>query len=169
MRAGSAVRGQVVRAAAVRTAVLAGVWWAVAEGSATGWGMGLVAVGLAVAASLWLQPPGGPAPRLQAVPGFALWFVRRAASGSVDVARRALRRRVDLDPAVLVVPVRLPDGWPTVLLADVLSLLPGTLAVHRRGDALEVHVLDARRPVRADVAELERRVAGLFGLPPPGP
>jgi multicomponent Na+:H+ antiporter subunit E len=156
---------RLLRAAVARGALLAAVWWAVSEGSGTGGRLAPVAVGLAVAASLWLQPPGGaPVPRLRALPGFTAWFVVRSTAGSVDVARRALRRPVDLQPAVIEVPIALPDGWPSVLLADAVSLMPGTLAVRRTGPVLQLHVLDETRPYASDVAELQRRVARLFGL-----
>jgi multicomponent Na+:H+ antiporter subunit E len=158
-----------VRAAATRAAVLGALWWAVAEGAGTGWGLAPVVVAVAVASSLWLQPPGGPAPRLRAVPGFLVWFVRKSVAGGVDVARRAVRRPVDVSPGVLVLPVRLPPGWPSVVLADAVSLLPGTLAVrlHTRQACLALHVLDLGTDVATDVAALEQRVARLFGVEPP--
>lgn len=156
--------GTAAAAVAGRTAILAGVWWVLAEGTGTGWGMGVAAVAIAVGVTLWLQPPGRLAPRLRAVPAFAVWFVRHSVAGGVDVARRAVRRSVDLDPAVLVLPVRLPEGWPRVVLADVVSLLPGTLAVSLRSGRLELHVLDATRPVARDVRGVEERVARLFGI-----
>lgn len=153
-----------VRAALTRGAVLAGVWWALAEGTGTGWGLGVVVVALAVLVSLRLQPPGGLTPRLRAVPGFALWFARHSVLGGVDVARRAVRRPVDIAPAVLVVPLRVPWGWPTVMLADAISLLPGTLAVTVRPGSLELHVLDEKRDVDHDVRMLEDRIARLYGV-----
>lgn len=161
-----------LRAALVRAAVLGTLWWAVAEGAGTGWGLGLVVVALAVVSSLWLQPPGGPAPRLRAVPGFLAWFVGQSLLGGVDVARRSLRRPVDVAPDVVEVPVALPAGWPSVVLADAVSLLPGTLAVRLRrtddgGQVLDLHVLDTGAAPEVAVAALEQRVARLFGVEQP--
>jgi multicomponent Na+:H+ antiporter subunit E len=161
---GTLLRPAVLRAAAARAALLAGIWWALAEGAGTGWGLGVAVVALAVVTSLWLQPPGGPSPRPRAVPGFALWFVRRSVAGGVDVARRALRRPVDIAPGLVQVPVRLPAGWPSVVLADAVSLLPGTLAVTLHPGRIELHVLDERLPVAEEVRELEERVGRLFGV-----
>jgi multicomponent Na+:H+ antiporter subunit E len=158
------LRPAVLRAALVRAALLGAAWWVLAEGAGTGWGLGIVVVALAVASSLWLQPPGGPVPRPREVPGFVLWFVRRSVAGGVDVARRALRRPVDIAPGVLELPLRLPTGWPSVVLADAVSLLPGTLAVTLRPGRIELHVLDERLAVEDEVRELEERVARLFGV-----
>jgi multicomponent Na+:H+ antiporter subunit E len=154
----------VLRAAVARGALLAAVWWAVSEGSGIGWGLGVVAVGLAVATSLWLEPPGAVTVRLLQVPRFLVWFTGRSAAGGVDVARRALRRPVDVAPGTTSVPLRLPPGQPRVALADAVSLLPGTLAVELGDDDVVLHVLDRTRPVQRGVAELEEQVARLYGL-----
>lgn len=161
-------RASAARSAAARAAVFGVVWWAVAEGSSAGWAGGVAAVVAATAVSLWLDPPGGPRVRLRAVPGFAAWFLARSASGAVDVALRSLRRPVDVAPGLVHVPLALPVGWPRVAVADVVSLLPGTLAVEVLDDVLVVHVLDTGRPVRAVVGEVEQRVAVLAGLLAPG-
>lgn len=158
-----------LQAAATRVAVLAGLWWAVAEGSTTGWYLAVPVVLLAAGVSLWLQPPGSGAPRLRALPSFAVWFVARSVAGGVDVARRALRRRVDVAPGIIDVPVWLPAGLPLVTLADAVSLLPGTLAVEPLDGALRLHVLDVGLPVTEQLAALERRVGEVYGLTPPGP
>jgi multicomponent Na+:H+ antiporter subunit E len=166
-------RGALARAAVVRAAVLAAVWWAVAEGSAAGWGLMLVALAGATLTSLWLQPPGEAAVRLRALPRFGVWFLSRSVVGGADVARRALRRPVDVDPGEVDLPLRLPGGWPRVLLADAVSVLPGTLTARLTGDRIVLHVLDARAPVADEVVRLEREIALLFGLElpgvPPGP
>lgn len=156
-----------LRAAATRAALLGVLWWAVAEGSTTGWYLAVPVVLVATGASLWLQPPGSGAPRLRALPGFTAWFVARSFAGGLDVSRRAVLRQVDVAPGMVVVPVQLPPGLPQVTLADAVSLLPGTLAVELLDGALRLHVLDTRLPVREQVGALERRVAVLYGVRPP--
>jgi multicomponent Na+:H+ antiporter subunit E len=49
-------------------------------------------------------------------------------------------------------------------MADIVSLLPGTLSVELTADSLTLHVLDVRRPPDAELDRLEARVAELFGL-----
>jgi multicomponent Na+:H+ antiporter subunit E len=160
-----------LRAAALRAGMLGAAWWAVAEGSGTAWGLGLAVVALATGASLWLQPAGGSGVRLRAVPRFAVFFVRRSVVGGIDVAVRAVRRPVDVDPGEVEVPARLPAGWSRVLLADAVSVLPGTLAVETRANVLVLHVLDRQRPYEDEVSRLEGEIVRLLGLrvPPGGP
>lgn len=162
------MNAELLQALVTRLAVLSALWWAVAEGSTTGWYLAVPVVLLAAGVSLWLQPPGSGAPRLRALPSFGLWFVTRSVAGGIDVSRRALRSRVDVAPGTVDVPLWLPAGLPRVTLADAVSLLPGTLAVEALDGALRLHVLDLALPVAEQVAELERRVGEMYGLAPPG-
>jgi multisubunit Na+/H+ antiporter MnhE subunit len=50
------------------------------------------------------------------------------------------------------------------LLADTVSLLPGTLSSGFEGDTLVLHVLDCRLPVLEDVRRVEDRIAKALGL-----
>lgn len=161
------MNGALLRALVTRLVVLSGLWWAVAEGSTTGWYLAVPVALLAAGVSLWLQPPGSGAPRLRALPSFGVWFVARSIVAGVDVARRALRPRVDVSPGTVDVPLWLPAGLPRVTLADAVSLLPGTLAVEVLDGALRLHVLDVALPVAEQVAALECRIGDMYGLAPP--
>lgn len=161
------MRAGLLPAAATRAALLSGLWWAVAEGSTTGWYLAAPVVLLATGASLRLQPPRSGAPRLRALPAFTAWFIARSIAGGVDVSRRAVLRRVDVAPGMVEVPVGLPPGLLQVTLADAVSLLPGTLAVELLDGALRMHVLDTGLPFQQQVVALERRIAELYGVPPP--
>jgi multicomponent Na+:H+ antiporter subunit E len=83
--------------------------------------------------------------------------------GGIDVARRALDPRVPIAPRMVRYRMRLPEGDPRVVLADVISLLPGTLAAGMSGDRLRVHVLNVDQPLVAQLSREERQIAGLFG------
>lgn len=139
------------------------LWWVLTEGRSDSWGVGLVSVALATFASLWLWPSSG-AGRLSIVGlfGFASFFLIESVKGGVQVAAMALRPRLDLEPALVEVPLTLPPGSATVLLVNTLSLLPGTLSVRIEGNRLRMHVLDARLPVLDAVRAAEARIARLF-------
>jgi multicomponent Na+:H+ antiporter subunit E len=98
---------------------------------------------------------------------FAGWFLVQSVRGGVDVARRALSPSLPIEPELLELTTRLPPGAARVLLADVTSLLPGTLSVDLDGDRVLVHALSGGPAVTADFRVLEARVAELLGLPPP--
>jgi multicomponent Na+:H+ antiporter subunit E len=150
-----------------RGVALAALWWVVSEGSTLlplPLAAGVVAV--ATVASLAVAPPRRPV-RVRALPllRFAGWFVLASLRGGTDVGLRALSSRMRLDPGVVEYPLAWPDRRDiAVLLADVVSLLPGTLAVAIGSDRLVLHVLDRRLPVDDEMGEAERRIAAVLGV-----
>jgi multicomponent Na+:H+ antiporter subunit E len=149
------------------TVILTCSWWILAEGDPSSWAIGVPTVGLAVWAShRLLVDSAAPALRYEALPGFALFFASRSLLAGVDVARRTLAPSLPIAPRLQVVRTSLPAGLPRVLLVAVLSLMPGSLGVSLDGDAIELHVLDARADVLADVRRTEARIARLFAPNP---
>lgn len=161
------------RAAALvrRMAVFALLWWALTEGDMTTWAYGVVVVPVAVATSLALAPYRGPRPgagrlrRTWALVRLSGWFLRRSLQGGLDVARRALTLRPDLNPGYVRCSMRLPPGAGRVVVANLTNLMPGSLSVHLGTEELVVHVLDVDLPVPATVADLEERIALVAALP----
>lgn len=150
--------------AAIRTALLLLAWWALTEGDRAAVAFGLAAAPLVAMVSLRFFPPTGW--RLRWVPALAFigYFLMKSLAAGVDIARRLLSPRLPLNPGYLSYTTSLPAGSPRWLLANTLSLLPGTLSVTLRGSQLELHCLDTALPVREDVALTERRIAAMFSL-----
>ncbi|MBE0476337.1 MAG: Na+/H+ antiporter subunit E [Coriobacteriia bacterium] len=140
------------------------LWWVVAEGDASSLQFGIPTVLLASAASVGLTPARSWRLRLSRVPRFVAYFAAQSAVGGVDVALRALRPSMPLAPGTVVYPLRLPSVPPRVLMADVLSLLPGTLSVGLTEEVLIVHVLDVGTDLVGPTRRLEDEIAALFGL-----
>jgi multicomponent Na+:H+ antiporter subunit E len=145
-----------------RGAAFALVWWVLAEGQADSWGVGGGSVVLALAISLRLAPPGAGRLSPTGLLAFSGFFLIQSVKGGSQVAARALRPRMDLAPALVEVPVTLPEGVARVLLVNTLNLLPGTVCVGLRGDTLRLHVLDARLPIDAELRAVEARIAQLW-------
>lgn len=148
----------------LRWLVLSLVWWALTDADASGLVFG-VAVSLLVAwISLVLFPPSRYLIRLQALPGFALFFLNRSLLAAIDVSRRLLSPSLPVTSGYLRAELSLPEGVPRWVLANTLSLLPGTLSVTLKGNEIELHCLDLTQPVRKDLEYTQTRVAALFGL-----
>ncbi|MEF8702659.1 MAG: Na+/H+ antiporter subunit E [Candidatus Accumulibacter sp. UW26] len=155
-----------LRFIAGRCLLFALFWWLLVEGRLAGWGLGLVAIVVALVASLVLSPPrrrGFSSIGLLAFLGF---FLLRSAQGGAQVAVLALRPRLALRPTLLELPLTLPPGAPRTLMINALGLMPGTVAIRITDDRLQVHALDERMPIAAEAHALERRIARLFGAPP---
>ena len=100
---------------------------------------------------------------------FLLWFLWALIATNVAVAREVLlpASRSDIRTAVVATPLRTRSGRLATIIANAITLTPGTLTVDARGRpaVLYVHVLsftDAPSVIE-EVADLERRVVRAFG------
>ncbi|MDO8847759.1 MAG: Na+/H+ antiporter subunit E [Coriobacteriia bacterium] len=157
-----------LRRTASRTALLALVWVVITEADPHALAVGIPIVLAGSALSLTLSPDSLTPIRPSGALRFVRFFALQSALGGIDVSMRALRPSMPLDPAIIRYPLRITGTWPRVFLANTISMLPGTLSSRLDDDTLEVHVLDCSRPVVQELAEVECRVADLFGsdLPP---
>jgi multicomponent Na+:H+ antiporter subunit E len=93
--------------------------------------------------------------------GFFLWNSLR---GGIDVSLRAFRHPLPLEPDLIDYPLRLPPGPGPILMAGLVSLMPGTLAVICEG-RLRVHVLDRHSDWQQDLERLEQHIAAFYHPP----
>lgn len=147
-----------------RAVVFAVVWWVVAEADPEGWVFGIPFVGLATVASLKLTPTRSWRIRPAGALRYAWYFVHQSVMGGIDVALRAIKPSMPIDPMIFRYRMRLVPEHARVLFADTVSLLPGTLSTGFEGDSMTLHVLDRELPVEQSLRDVERRVADLFGL-----
>lgn len=146
-----------------RVAFFSLFWVLLGGGSAGSWIVGAPMVIAATFISLRLWH--GPSLSLAGLLRFLPWFARQSMAGAVDVAVRALRPAMPLAPGTVRHHLRLPaDGASRIALANVVSMLPGTLSADLEGDALVVHALDARQDLHRMITDLEPRIASVFGV-----
>lgn len=131
-------------------------FWAILTGG-NGWGVGIPVICFATAVSFQSVPANQWS--LAGLARFLPYFVWNSLRGGVDVAVRALRPGLPIDPAILRYEMRLDSAEARVLMADTVTLLPGTLSADLQGNVLLVHVLNASGPFMDTLATLERRVA----------
>ena len=74
------------------------------------------------------------------------YFVAALVAGAVAVALTALRPALHLRPAIIAYPLTVSRDGQITLLANLITLTPGTLSVDVSADrrTLYVHVLDLR-------------------------
>jgi len=148
----------------IRMTLLASLWWIIVQGRADAWLIGLPAVALATMASVSLSGQGLPRVSFAGLLGFFAVFLRESVSGGIDVARRTLAPKLDIQPGFRRYRVHLSDTPGRVLLVNCISLLPGTLAADLDGDEVELHMLDSRVDPEPELLRLEQAIASLFGL-----
>lgn len=156
---------------AERFVVFVVLWWVLSEGAGSSWIFGVPFALFAGAASLRLTPERGFRIRPLGTLQFAAYFAYHSVAGGIDVALRALRPSMPIAPGFVTCEVRLPTDSARVMLADTVSLLPGTLSAGFEGESIVLHVLDCSLPVQEDVRRVEERIAAMMGLelrPPAG-
>jgi multicomponent Na+:H+ antiporter subunit E len=97
--------------------------------------------------------------------GFVGFFVAESFRGGVDVAWRALRRELPIQPAFRWFRHGLPAGQPRTLLVSILSLLPGTLSADLVDDGATLVVHTLTTGASASVERLQSRIRWLFAIP----
>lgn len=135
-----------------------------------GVGPGDLAVGALVATaaervSRRLLPGGAWRPRALALAGLGGRLLGQAVLAGVDVAGRAFHPRLPLRPGFVSHRPRLATGPGRDAFRVLASLLPGTVVAGTEPDgALRVHCLDLDRPVAAQLATDEARLARALGV-----
>jgi multicomponent Na+:H+ antiporter subunit E len=98
---------------------------------------------------------------------FAVYFLYRLVESSVVVARTVILPGSSVHTGIVAVPLRGCSDAVATLIADAISLTPGTLTLEVRQDPLTlfVHALDLRdvEQVQADVRRLEVLAVRAFG------
>jgi multicomponent Na+:H+ antiporter subunit E len=113
--------------------------------------------------SLYAVPPGIWLFRPLGIIRFFPYFLLTAIRGGWDVARRVFFRTIPIDPDFITIPHD-KDERKTLLLAWIISLLPGTASCVIREETIVVHVLDKKLPVTEEILELQKRINEMFAV-----
>jgi multicomponent Na+:H+ antiporter subunit E len=98
---------------------------------------------------------------------FVLVFLRALIEANVDMARRVLSPSLPIYPAVVEVHTELKSPLGKLLLANSITLTPGTLTIDVVGDTLLVHWIDAsgltdmQQATRLIAQQFEKHLAGV--------
>ena len=111
--------------------------------------------------SIYTVPPGQWVISPLGAARFFPYFLITAIRGGWDVARRVFFRNIPIDPDFITIEHD-PDPQKTLILAWVISLLPGTASALISDESIVVHVLDKKLPVTEEIQELQNRVNQMF-------
>ena len=129
--------------------------------------LGLVLATLASSFAREQQQPRDITSRPFKIVLLALLFVYELLLSGLRVARLVLSPRMQLKPGIFAYPLKVDRNFEINLLANLITLTPGTLSVDVSDDrrTLYVHAIDCADPeqVRRDIAEgFERRILEAF-------
>jgi multicomponent Na+:H+ antiporter subunit E len=87
---------------------------------------------------------------------FLVWSIILS---NLDVARRVLSPRLDINPGIVRIRTRLKNPVGRMILANSITLTPGTLSVDIVGDYLYIHWVDVKE---RDTEAASQRIAASF-------
>jgi multicomponent Na+:H+ antiporter subunit E len=123
--------------------------WVALTGSASP-GSLLLGAGLSLAAVFLVRhsPAEAPIRPTWGLPALLALFLKELVLSALSVAATVLRPRMRIEPAIIAYPLKLTRDFEITLLANLITLTPGTLAIDVSADrsTLLIHALDASDP-----------------------
>jgi multicomponent Na+:H+ antiporter subunit E len=131
----------------------------------------LVPLGAAsVALSVWLSHrlgvidrEGHPIHLLRASPRYLSWLLVEVIKANVHVARRILEPRLNISPRIVRLPITQQTDLGRTILANSITLTPGTVTIHVRGRELWFYALDEECAQSSLSGEMDRRAREFAG------
>jgi len=82
---------------------------------------------------------------------------------NVQIAKRILSKDMKLSPSIVAVKTELKSDWKKLLLANSITLTPGTLTLDVEDDILYIHVIECRDSLKKEniTKEFESIIAKL--------
>jgi multicomponent Na+:H+ antiporter subunit E len=95
-------------------------------------------------------------------------FLRELVSANLDVAARVVNPRLPVNPAIVRVRTNLKSPLGRTILANSITLTPGTITVETRDEVFYVHWIDRRgrdttEATAAIVSKFEKYLEVIFG------
>lgn len=153
-------------ALAWRLGFFAILWLLFCGGELGSWPFGLPAILLATGLHHKLARGQGRRLRPLMLARFVPFFVVRSLASGIDVMVRVFHPRLPIDPALVEYPLSINHDSGRILLANCITLLPGTISARLSQDAIVVHTLDKGLPIVATIHDLEERIKKLYGPTP---
>ena len=69
-------------------------------------------------------------------------FLKNIIISNIQISKRILRKDMKLAPAIVAVKTNLESDWKKLLLANSITLTPGTLTLDVKGDMLYIHTIE---------------------------
>lgn len=149
--------------------VLSLLWALLSQGDPASWVIGIPFIALGLTMQVFLHSRKLQANRtgvrvsFQGLWQFIYFFCVESIRGGIDVSRRVLSGKPDVNPYFYDYPIRLQQPVARQFFLNTISLLPGTLCVDWNQDTAHVHALDDSTHLLEGVKALEIRTGRLFG------
>ncbi|MBU0680639.1 MAG: Na+/H+ antiporter subunit E [Proteobacteria bacterium] len=145
-----------------RFGIFSSLWLIFCGGKLDSLLVGLPVISAATWLHLCLAEDKAPRIRPLMLVRFMPFFGLRSLASAVDVMMRVCHPRLLINPGLIEYPLTIDHESGRVLLANCITLLPGTISARLTQDVIIVHTLDKGLPVLAIIGDLEARISKLY-------
>jgi multicomponent Na+:H+ antiporter subunit E len=137
--------------------------------------LGVLSAAVLTVYALWLvEHVLGPRDQVRPISplgflAFAGWMLLRMLASAVWVATVVLDPRRRPHPGVVHFDTTLPSAAARTMLANSISLVPGTITLNVQGPSFTVHAFTPQSVEDLATAATQRRIARVFRVPPDDP
>jgi multicomponent Na+:H+ antiporter subunit E len=100
---------------------------------------------------------------LPRIPRFSLWLLVEIVKSSLEVVRIVLNPKLPISPTVVEIEAKPEDEIGQVILANSITLTPGTVTLDVFNNRLLVHCVTREGAQTIEAGDVNRRVAELTG------
>jgi multicomponent Na+:H+ antiporter subunit E len=93
---------------------------------------------------------------------YAFWLLKEVAVANWQVVKIVLAPRLSIDPAMIRFETRLDSSLARTLLANSITLTPGTITIDIQGDEFLVHALVADQSAVEGITAMQNRIAAVL-------
>lgn len=95
-------------------------------------------------------------------------FIWQMVKSNIDVALRVINPKLPINPGIVKVKTRLKSPMGRMILANTITLTPGTLTIEIKDDEFYIHwidvkTLDAEKASRAILGKFEKYLEVIYG------
>jgi len=91
------------------------------------------------------------------------WLAQQVVLSNIDVAQRIVDPKLPIDPAIVYVKTDAKTAIGKVIMANSITLTPGTVSVEIEDNRIQVHALNHEGAAEGLSGEMNRRVSELEG------
>ena len=78
---------------------------------------------------------------------------------NIDVAKRVIDPKLPINPGIVAIKTNLKQDYKKLILANSITLTPGTITMDVQDDTLFIHWIDV---TTTDIKEASKEIAGSF-------
>jgi len=86
-------------------------------------------------------------------------FIKNLILSNIDVAKRVIDPKLPINPGIVEIKTNLKEDYKKLILANSITLTPGTITMDVQGDSMFIHWIDV---TTTDIAEASKEIAGDF-------